>query len=122
MYMWIFKSFKGLGKIKGEINLLLNTIPDTQVDRGYYTEKVRKYSNACGCDTGAAFLFASLIFYAFREWDKESLLKFIVNGFVFIFLFAFLGKIVGLGIARIKLVMLYYSLKKIKPCQPVQNG
>ncbi|HWZ02681.1 MAG TPA: hypothetical protein VNX40_03660 [Mucilaginibacter sp.] len=107
-------SFKN---IKRTINSILNAIPDNEIDRAYYAGKIKKYSTECGCSTGAAFLFAAagfLIYWLFIHvgWKNIHLVKSLWQGCLFIFLSALLGKALGIGIAKIRLLILYYSLTK----------
>lgn len=107
-------SFKN---IKRTINSVLNAIPDNEIDRGRYAEKIKKYSTECGCRMGAAFLFAAAgisFYWLFFHigWENIHLLQFTWQGCLFIFSSALLGKALGIGIARIKLFILYYSLTK----------
>ena len=107
-------SFKN---IKKTINSLLNAIADDEIDRARYAEKIKKYSTECGCSMGAAFLFASAgisgyWFFIHVGWKNIHLFQFAWQGALFILVSALMGKGLGIGIARIKLLILYYSLTK----------
>lgn len=106
-----------LNNIKTEINNALNAIPEDEIDRDLYASKINEYSNECGCSMGAVFLFGAIVificlFFINTGWRNGHLFKYIWQRLLFIFLSATVGKIFGIGIARIKLVMLYYSLTK----------
>lgn len=118
-----------LKDIKHKINCVLNAIPDDELDKAYYAARVKKYSSACGCGTGSVFLFVSLAAFIFFVFTGQILkyahpLTVITMGLLFVFLSAALGKLLGIGTARIRLLILYYSLSKKAnaSCQPVQNG
>jgi len=109
------------------INELLRDIPDDKIDKTWYSKKVKEYSTACGCSLGAVFLIVSatvFLFYFYASYKNTGVIKCSLQGFLFIFLSAITGKILGLVIAKIRLTRLYFLLiKKHRTlCQLVQNG
>jgi len=106
-----------LKTIKSKITSVLNAIPVDEIDRSRYAEKIKKYSTECGCSMGAVFLFASaggfIYWFLVHEGWKSGhvMISYAWQGALFVFFSALLGKLAGIGIARIKLVRLYYSLK-----------
>ena len=96
---------------------MLNAIPDDEINRVRCAEKIKKYSTECGCSMGAAFLFAAggiSVYWLFIHigWKNIGLFQFAWQGALFIFFSALVGKGLGIGIARVKLLILYYSLSK----------
>ncbi len=81
-----------------------------------YAEKARAYRNECGCSMGAAFFSASIVILVIRS----AVLHFAVNGRWFMAIVhaivlmlgaAILGKLVGIGLARMRLLLLYRDLR-----------
>jgi hypothetical protein len=81
-----------------------------------YAEKARAYRNECGCSMGAAFFSATIVILVIRS----AVFHFAVNGWWFMAIVhaivlmlgaAILGKLVGIGVARIRLLLLYRDLR-----------
>jgi len=97
------------------IEQYLDKISKENFDKSYYFEKIKKYRNECGCALSAFFLVASLVIlcgyiYFIKDWSQVSLVKLGLFSFSFILLSAFAGKLIGLGLAKIKLKLLYKKL------------
>ncbi|MGH2566151.1 MAG: hypothetical protein ACRDE5_16655 [Ginsengibacter sp.] len=80
-----------------------------------YLDKIKKYSDECGCSLGAKFSVSALllfIFYLLKFADVRSLhiTGDILYGLLFIFISGGAGKLIGIGISRIKLFFLYKSI------------
>jgi len=76
-------------------------------------EKIFKYRHECGCSTGGVFLVTAFIlsvgyFVIMRRWSIPAILA----ALGFIFVSAIIGKFTGIGIARIKLLLLIRSLRE----------
>ncbi len=115
VYISILKKRLSPASIKSDFSQALKSISLSDFEKKYYSDKADKYSNACGCNWGASFLMVSIVIYLFKIWIGYKTSNVLINafqGFLFIFFSAFLGKIIGITIARIKLIMLYYSLLK----------
>jgi len=102
-------------RIKYQINRILESIPNDDETKIRSVEKIKKYGNECGCSWGANFLLASLtgvtvylLFY--YEWQNANPVKLILIVILPVFVSSGIGKIIGIGIAKIRLRMLYKSL------------
>lgn len=95
-------------------NLLL-AFPDDREEILLSVDRAKQYRGECGCSLGAKFLIASLgifgiYFFVFGDIDLISMLWEILLGLLFIFVATLVGKFMGIGIARIRLALLYRSL------------
>ena len=84
-------------------------------DQTDYLEKIAKYKNECGCALGAIFMTLALVIfsvYALQtvDWNHPDLINIVLSGLVSVLLAAALGKVIGIGIARIRLKLLYRFL------------
>ena len=98
-----------------KIGNLLNSFPTDREERSRYLENAKQYSTECGCSLGAKFLatsFGVFMIYVFlsNDFGIASLVKYILLGTVFVFTSGIAGKLIGIGVARIKLVLLYRDL------------
>jgi hypothetical protein len=98
-------------KITFKIENMLNSFPNDREEILQYVDRAKKYSSECGCSLGAKFLIASIgifIFYFFHSNDFgiANLLKEILLGILFIFTSSIVGKLTGIGIARMRLALL----------------
>lgn len=95
-----------------KIEQLLNNSPNKEFDKSYYLEKAKKYSNECGCSLGGVGVVISMvIFVSYVLFASEiSILKTFSIGLFFIFLSAIMGKLLGIGIAKARLLLLYKAL------------
>src|ERR1035437_8166060 len=98
--------------MKYKIDKILERIPNDNEQKICYVEKIKKYSNECGCSWGANFLMASiggvivyLIFY--YDWKNTNPVKLILTAALAIFICSGIGKVLGIAIAKIKLQLLY---------------
>jgi hypothetical protein len=103
-----------------KIENLLNSFPNDREEIFLYMDKVKKYSSECGCSMGAKFLMVSIgifLIYFFRSNDfgVANLLKEFLLGILFIFTSSIIGKLIGIGIARLRLVLLSkYLIRKYR--------
>lgn len=84
-------------------------------DNNYYIQKIKKYREECGCALGSFFLLAaSIIFFGYvffvLDWSQQAIFDLSLFGFAFILFSAFAGKVIGIGLARIRLILLYKTL------------
>jgi len=98
-------------KTSFKIENLLDSFPNDREKILLYVDRVKKYSNECGCSMGAKFLMASIgifLIYFFHSNDCgiANLLKEFLFGMLFIFTSSIIGKLIGIGIARIRLARL----------------
>ena len=84
---------------------------DEQVKENY-RERASRYFNECGCSSGSFYLILSLIFSIIYTvyFDQRFFLS--VKGILIILGITVFGKLVGKGIARMKLFVLFNSLNK----------
>jgi|SRR5882762_2662021 len=98
-------------KTRFKIENLLNSLPNDREEILPYIDRVKKYSHECGCSLGAKFLVASIgifliYFFHANDFAIANLLKQIFLGILFIFTSSIAGKLIGIGIARIRLALL----------------
>ncbi|MEO8150901.1 MAG: hypothetical protein ABI723_24925 [Bacteroidia bacterium] len=86
-------------------------------DRSHYMDKIKKYRNECGCSMGGVFTIISALFYvwymhsALHDFSLFMMAKIIFFGIISILTAGLFGKIIGIAVARIKLLLLLHSLK-----------
>jgi hypothetical protein len=110
----------------------MNSFPNDEPERLRYVDAVKKYRNECGCAMGARFLAAAIAIAAidFFLWPDFSIgvVKKILWAALLIFTSTIAGKFAGIGLARIRLALLYKSLraqykaKEDKPCPHAPSG
>jgi hypothetical protein len=81
-----------------------------------YVQRAKALRNECGCAMGGAFLIGSIglliLYHLFlRDIGRMSLLTEALVGAVFVFGAGMIGKAVGVGIARVRLAVLYRGLR-----------
>ena len=86
----------------------------------YWSTKIQKEYNACGCKTGYRFMITGIvtsIFYTVFYFNSfmDSPFSDIVKLFVFIIIMAVLGKFLGLLIAKVKLKRYVDEVKNYCP-------
>lgn len=82
-----------------------------------YADRAKSYRSDCGCAVGGAFVVATLallVLYglAFHEFTLGHWLRDTLFGIASLLAAAFAGKIAGIGIARMRLVLLGRELRK----------
>ena len=103
-----------MNKTSLKIEQLLKEFPYEQLNKEYLLEKTKNLSNECGCLLAGIFLVISMIIlisYVFLM-SNINLLKTISIGLLFIFISAVIGKLLGIGIAKVRLLLLYKLLLK----------
>lgn len=103
-----------MNKTPLKIERLLKEFSYEKLDKGFYLEKSKNLSNECGCLLAGIFLVVStiiLISYIFLI-SNINLLKTISIGLLLVFLSAVIGKLLGIGIAKVRLLLLYKLLLK----------
>ena len=103
-----------MNKTPLKIEQLLKELPNEKLNKGYFLEKTKNLSNECGCFLAGVFLVISmvmLISYVFLM-NNINLLKTCSMGFLFIFSSVVTGKLLGIGIAKVRLFLLYKLLLK----------
>ena len=101
--------------MKNVLDKIYFSISQLQVEektKAHYRRRASKYFNECGCSLGGFFLMlalaGSLFYWIF--FDPAFLPS--VKGIVLIVAATLLGKFTGIGIGRIKLLILFRKLSK----------
>lgn len=102
--------------ISNILERLLRSFPEERESLRPYVDRANSYSNECGCSMGGAFLAGSLALvilngFFFNALGKANLTTDVVLGTAFVFGAGIVGKLTGIGIARIRLAMLYRHLR-----------
>ena len=95
---------------------LWRTLPSERGALLPYVEKAKAYRNECGCSTGAGFFGASLVFLVvrgifFHFAANGRWLSAVFGATLLVFGASILGKAFGIGVARIRLLLLYRDLQ-----------
>lgn len=108
------------------LDYLLQTRPDKREELLPYVAKVKQYSNECGCSLGgkflgAAFLLCALRFLlagpaAFRNPARQFLFA-----ILFVFFASMAGKLIGIGLAKLRLAHLHRQLIQRYGLKGAQN-
>lgn len=78
-----------------------------------YQRKIDKYRKDCGCALGGVFLVtATLLYTVYVITSRSYNLHAVLVGFGVVFASAVSGKLIGIGIARIKLIFLCKLIEK----------
>lgn len=86
-------------------------------DRSHFMDKIKKYRNECGCPMGGVFTIIAALFYVLyihstiHDFSLFKMAKIIFFGIVSILTAGLCGKIIGISVARIKLLLLLHSFK-----------
>ena len=85
-------------------------------DRERYLERIDRYRRECGCASGAMFIVAALVICLViatnRDWGEANLLVSALLGVAFVTASGAIGKLFGIALARIKLALLYGSMRR----------
>jgi hypothetical protein len=88
-----------------------------------HLERINKYKKECGCTGGAISTTCALIAVVVRaflvDWGSVHVIGFGLSSLLLILLSAGVGKLVGIGIARVKLRRLTRSLISRGHLEPV---
>ena len=101
---------------------VLNTYPTHASHILQELEKIKQLSSECGCSMGAKFMLGStaivgIYFVFFGEIVFPKILIDVFIGFIMIFISSAAGKILGIGLAKLRLAQLYRSLQSRYPIQ-----
>src|SRR4030095_7346696 len=75
-----------------------------------YRERAEKYFKECGCSMGALFVIAALAFSIFHWLFFSTTFLPSLTSILLVFSAAIFGKLLGIGIGRIKLFVLFKKL------------
>jgi FtsH-binding integral membrane protein len=101
-----------MNKASLRIEQLLESFPREREEILVYVNRTKKYANECGCSLGATFLATAtgvVIVYAFyfNRFGVSGIGRIILWGIPFVLAASIVGKLIGIGVARIRLVLLY---------------
>jgi len=101
-----------MNKIIFRIENALSTWSGDEQQKFAYFNKAKELNNECGCSWGGLFLVAAMIVFAAYLLLTPQLepLRTLMFGSLFIFGTAILGKLLGLGVARVRLFLLYQTV------------
>jgi len=96
---------------------LLAARPDRRDALRPYVQRVKRLRNECGCAMSGAFLVGAIGLLIVRHLFLPDivpmpLLGEVLAGAAFVIGAGLVGKAVGIGIARVRLVLLYRDLRK----------
>jgi hypothetical protein len=92
---------------------LLAHVPRDDPERAELVARARKYSRDCGCAIGGAFLGAALLLaLAYLAATQDVSVRSLVGGPLGVFVATVVGKLIGLLLAWVRLVVLYRSLAR----------
>lgn len=98
---------------------LLQSLPADRENLRPYVDRAKVYRNECGCSMGGAFMVISLGLLITRFLldgiGKGNVLIGLFWGTLFVFSASLIGKLIGIGVARIRLALLYRHLHRIYP-------
>lgn len=95
---------------------LLQSHPEERENLRPYLDRAKAYRNDCGCSMGGAFLLGALVLlgfhgFLFQGFERVGWLPEVLWGIAFIFCAGVVGKLIGIGIARIRLALLHRQLR-----------
>jgi len=102
-----------MNKILGRLHALILQLPATDNDVVVYKERFHKYRTECGCSLGGAFCIASLLLCTgYNLINRNPRWRTLLIGLGIVFTSSIAGKFLGIGIARIKLLLLLRRLSR----------
>ena len=98
------------------LDRLLRARPDERAQLRPYVDRAKALSGECGCSMGGAFMVTALVLVIVRTVASADpadarLMGRVLRGAAFIFAGGVVGKLVGIGIARVRLAWLYRQLR-----------
>lgn len=105
-----------MDKARNVIEQVLHSYPQERERLRPYIDRIKAFSNDCGCAMGAAFMVGALILlfaYGFllNGFGGSHLLAGVLGGIAFVFCASIAGKLTGIGLARIRLGLLRRRLR-----------
>ena len=101
-----------MNKLLNRTLSLISELQSEQESFKDYRSKALKYYHECGCSTGGFFLLAAFL-CSIGYWIFVSItFQVFVKSFILIFIISVIGKLLGISVARIRLLLLYSSLRK----------
>lgn len=104
-------------RLADKAQAFLASLPEDSKDKTYYRDKIKAYSNECGCSMGATFLLGAVGVLAVylclaTNWQDFHLTKGLLLALTSIIGSSICGKLIGIAVARVRLLMLYRSICK----------
>ena len=93
-------------------DLLISRLRVDEETKVRHRERAEKYFSECGCTLGALFLIGSVIFLIFDRFVFSSSYFSLLTGFLFAVSAALIGKLLGIGIGRLRLFVLFRKLSR----------
>jgi VIT1/CCC1 family predicted Fe2+/Mn2+ transporter len=95
---------------------LWHALPNERDRLRPYIEKAKAYRNECGCVTGGVFFVGALVLLILdglfsHQITNGSWVGATLRGVAVAFVASLLGKAIGIGIARLRLVLTYRELR-----------
>lgn len=105
-------------KLSAKIENLISSLPDDNTEKPLYRDSFKKYVHECGCSLGAKFLAISIAIFIvyvvylifFSDLETANILALGPLGIFFVFISGIVGKLIGIGIAKLKLALFYRNL------------
>lgn len=103
-------------RTKDPLAQLLDALPEKRESLRPYVERAKFFRNECGCAMGGVFFVASLGFLILRcvfftGFQASHSFVDVLLGAAFVLAASALGKLTGMGIARLRLALLYRRLR-----------
>lgn len=104
------------GRRQDILERLLTAFPERREALLPYVERAKRYRNDCGCAMSGAFLIAAIL--AVAAWTlrhggvgRPGPLAGLALAVAFVFGAGVAGKLLGVGVARLRLALLYRALR-----------
>jgi hypothetical protein len=92
------------------------TSPDEREKLRPYVERAKSYRNECGCEMGGVFFTGAVVIvildlFLIHGISGGGWLTGALRGSAFVFCASLLGKAIGIGVARLRLALMYKELR-----------
>jgi hypothetical protein len=109
-----------LAREENVLQRLLRSRPEARTRLQPYVRRAKAYHNECGCSMSGAFLVtAVLLAFIHRVYSgnpgQTGFITEVAIYAAFVLSAGFVGKLAGISIARIRLVLLYRDLRNLFP-------
>ena len=101
-----------MGKLNNKIHILLDTLEIGNAEKSFYKERANKYSKECGCSMGGIFLAVASVLTVFYLCFINFSIPLLLKAIIFLFVFSVTGKIAGILMGRIRLLLLFRYIKQ----------
>jgi len=101
------------GRTAIAIEALLENLPEDDAEKAVLTARARVYAQECGCAMGGSFLAAALAMtLIYVVITRDLSVRTCIASIALIFVASVLGKVTGIWLAWVKLVLLRRSLAR----------